>query len=133
MNDEAKRKIEVLLKEYDTCRQEILGRIGNRFNILALLGGLVGIVGAKKSDVNWPIVWIAIMILLMVWVWLGLLLHQLSKNVQDLEGRINEIAEEKLLRWESERASPLFKNTISYLMGGLNRLRRVVNCCKRTK
>jgi len=131
MNEEAKRRIEVLLKEYDTCREEILGRIGKRFNILTLLGGLVGIVGAKKTDVNWPVVWIAIAILLVVWTWMGLLLDQLSKNVQDLEGRINEIAGEKLLRWESERASPLFKRTTSWLIGMWKGFHEVVDRGKR--
>lgn len=100
-----KDKIIILLKEYDTLRAEILQRISNRFAFL----GLVISVGAfglfKAGDISTfkiLVLFFTALFLIAVWWQLGVVIKRCSKQIAEIEVIINQIAGEKLLRWEHE-------------------------------
>jgi hypothetical protein len=71
----AKRQIDILLKEYDTLRAEILQRINARFAIIGLVGALLAIVVTKWDwdsqhttvDLRWIIASVGMMIVVGTW------------------------------------------------------------------
>jgi hypothetical protein len=106
-----KGKIEILMKEYDTLRQEILSRINNRFLMLGLIGTFLGfalfadnsllrsyIFGISSRGI---VVVIGIVILVATWMWLGYLVGVLAARVSAIEQRVNELAGDELLEWET--------------------------------
>ena len=103
---EEKDKIHILLKEYDTLRAEILQRIGHRFAFLGLsgaVGAYVFFTAQSLSSYQTVVLIITIFILFGVWWQLGNLIARCSNRIAEIEGLINSIAEETLLRWEHER------------------------------
>lgn len=108
-NIEAKFKIDILLKEYDTLRAEILQRINARFGIIGFLGTLFAFVLSKwewqpkncSFDVRWPIVALGLTVLLGTWWWFGIRMQRLAARVSSIEKRVNQLAGEELLTWET--------------------------------
>ena len=103
---EEKEKINILLKEYDTLRAEILQRLSSRFAFL----GLFGAVGADGFFVAGDIsifqkfvLFLTALFLFAVWMQLGTVIARCAKRVAEIEEFVNQIAGEKLLRWESEQ------------------------------
>src|SRR5438128_1802475 len=102
-----KERVEVLFKEYDTLRAEIIGRTVGGFQLIAiialLVSGLIAWVGAH------PITWV-------FWIWLFTLVaasvffyyiayretNAAARRIGSIETQINELlGDEKLLQWES--------------------------------
>jgi hypothetical protein len=109
LND--KDKIDILLKEYDTLRQEILMRINHRFLMLGIIGTLLGFVLINDNPqlrihifgLSTKIILLmsGALLLLALWLFLGYLLGTLAARISTIERQINEIAGKKLLEWES--------------------------------
>lgn len=101
-------KINILLKEYDTLRSEVLERIKIAFSHLAYFGAVVAFALPASKDIPcWQrLVAIALaaiggVILLYTsflnWSWVG----KLAQHLQGLEVKINELADAgELLTWE---------------------------------
>lgn len=110
MND--KDSIQILFKEYDTLRAEILQRIGHRFAFLGLFGAVGGYAFFSfKRLALYQIVTLAVCatILFLVACQLGNLIARCSKRVGEIEQSINSYAGEKLLKWEHmKRGSKIF-------------------------
>lgn len=125
-----KSKIEVLLKEYETLRGEILSRIRSRFAVIGYLGAVVAFVLFQTKGVSWPdpvwplslfgasgaAVWptvilvAAVAILLAIWWQFGSLINKCALRVAQIEQKINSLAGEELLLWESQdERRPLFR------------------------
>jgi hypothetical protein len=103
---EDKEKIDILLKEYDTLRAEILQRLSNRFAFLGLFGavGAYGFFVSGNISISQKIVlFLTALFLLSVWMQLGIVVARCAKRVAEIEGYVNQIAGEKLLKWESEK------------------------------
>lgn len=110
ISSDAKTKIDVLMKEYDTLRQEILARSNNRFSILGLMFAAATALAAFKNtsmlkDISlttaaWSM---AVWLLLMGAVWwsLGRLIYACNRRLVMIERQVNELAGEELLRWET--------------------------------
>jgi hypothetical protein len=108
---EDKDKIEILLKEYDRLGQEILGRINNRFVMLGLVGAFLGVVFFKESPILTIQFWglsvrtvlaiSGLIALIAIWIYFGYLTGTLARRVSSIEKRVNELAGEDLLMWES--------------------------------
>lgn len=99
-------KINIVLKEYETLRTEILQRISNRFAFLSLFGaiGAYGLFKAAEISLFQAFVlFFAVIFLFAVWWQLGNVIARCSKRIAEIEKLINEISGEKLLKWESER------------------------------
>ncbi len=106
---EPKDRIDVLLKEYDTLRSEIIGRINSRFTVLGLGVGL----GLASLNVGSWSVWKAGSIgLLLVGLSAAALtarhwIRKCSARLADIEVEVNSLAGgAALLKWESSRRSP---------------------------
>ena len=95
-------KIQILQKEYDTLRAEILNRIGHRFTFLSFAGAIGGYAifsENKLTDDQSSVLWICADILLCLWAWIGLLMKRCSDRVAAIEREINALAGETLLKW----------------------------------
>ena len=106
-----KDKVQILLKEYDTLRAEILQRIGHRFGCLGLMGavGVYAFFMPKDLGVYQIIVLtISILVLLVVRWQLGNLIARCANRNAEIEEIVNKIAGETLLRWEHERLGSKF-------------------------
>jgi hypothetical protein len=101
-----KDKVQILLKEYDSLRAEILQRIGHRFAFLGLFGavGAYAFFAAKNLSAHQTaVLTISAIALFGVWWRLGNLIARCSKRLAEIEKAINSLAGEPLLRWEHER------------------------------
>jgi len=100
-----KTKIDILLKEYETLRNEIQVRINNRFTIFGLFAA-TGTFTATQSRtlLNWIIASLFVMSLLVLWWRLGYLIKRCSSRIAELEQLVNELAGEELLAWEGRVA-----------------------------
>ena len=101
-----KDKIQILLKEYDSLRVEILQRISHRFVFLSLFGavGAYAFFGAKNLGVyQTAVLMLSALALFAIWWQLGNLIAGCSKRIAEIEKAINSVAGEPLLTWEHER------------------------------
>lgn len=103
----AKDWIPILFKEYDTLRAEILARVNNSYQLHAVASGLIGLtlsnLLAKGADGK--LILAAVTTFAAPWFLLWLSIHRMirrcARRLQEIEGRINELAGADLLRWES--------------------------------
>jgi hypothetical protein len=105
-----KERISTLLKEYDTLRAEILSRINHRWQMLGLIGVIVSFISARDgSTLSLDLVPAYAMILLLFGLWLRSDFHLdvLSVRIAEIEKKVNEIAGETLLEWETRGARRL--------------------------
>jgi hypothetical protein len=102
-------KINILLKEYDTLRAEMLQRMNARFAIVGLLGALLVLLISKWEwqpagwplDVRWLVGVLGASILAGVFWRFGTLIRKLAARVSQVEQRVNQLAQEDLLTWET--------------------------------
>lgn len=120
MDDEKKYKIDILLKEYETLRQEILARTGHRFVLVSLAGGLMGFLittlfttKAHPSLVVYIFALVGAIVLGVIWRRFQLLIEQLSEGIVRIEHRINDLADDaELLKWEKKQQ---LQRSVSFL------------------
>jgi hypothetical protein len=124
--DDPRVKIQVLLAEYATLRQEIVSRTGTRFALLGLLLGLSTFVVVPREGVaifQYTVGVLVLFILLLVWWRLAWLIKQCTRRVAEIERKINGIVGEELLVWESRIASNfLFHRVVATLDRLLHRV-----------
>ena len=107
------KKIEILLKEYETLRTEILQRSGRRTAFVSLVGALGASAFFVENDFaahQIIVLSVAAVFLLGVWWQLGNVMARCGTRVSEIEERVNAMAEDELLQWEhKERGSKLFR------------------------
>jgi hypothetical protein len=104
MRPEARAKVEVLLKEYDSLRQEVISRLNNRFNLLGYAGAILTYAvfqGGGVADWRWLCAAGAALALLLVWLWGAKKIRELSIRIATIEKKINSLAGDALLAWET--------------------------------
>jgi hypothetical protein len=95
-------KIQILLKEYDALRAEIISRTSNRFSSLGILAAVVAFSASQQNVLLAWIVGGAVGLLLFgVWLRLGYLIGRCSAQIANVEEQINALAGDDLLTWES--------------------------------
>jgi len=107
LSTEDKTRVEVLLKEYETLRNEIMGRINNRFAVIGFIVALIAFIGSQSEiplHVRCVIGGLAFVVILVVYFRLGQLIKRCAVRIGDIEEKINSIMGEKLLVWESRIA-----------------------------
>jgi len=105
------KKIDILLKEYDTLRTEIIHRTGQRFSFISLLGTVSGYVLFKEKTPTFfqlMLILVAIVFLILVWLRFGKLITECSVRISEIETKINSLVGEELLVWESRNRRNLF-------------------------
>jgi hypothetical protein len=106
ISDDDKLKITVLLKEYDTLRQEVVGRISSRFGLVGF-GSALGIYLISQQPTVGRLVIVALWAAVMAILWwrTGLLIHRCSLRLREIERLVNALARDQLLVWESRVGS----------------------------
>jgi len=128
MNNE--EKISILLKEYDSLRTHLLQRLQNRFHFFVLFGAITAFAFFKPENkltrFQFIILLIGAVFLLGVWFWFGGITVRLSKHISSLEKRINDLAGETLLSWETDRAKNSILHPTHNIISGANRVEPIV-------
>lgn len=98
---------EVLLKEYDTLRTEVIERVKTAFSHLAFFGAVIAFAfqPSEKGSISPCIAfWLAVcgaIILLYIsvinWIWVG----RIATHLQILEKKINNATGKSTLTWEA--------------------------------
>lgn len=120
-DEDRKLRIDILLKEYDTLRTEILQRGNLRVGAIGLFVA-IGILFFGESD--GAFLWRVVAALLVlgaagvIWIesWYGVGLC--AFRLREVENRVNELAGEELLVWESTWASRRLFNRFSRFVAG---------------
>jgi F0F1-type ATP synthase assembly protein I len=99
------QNIEILFKEYDTLRNEIVTRTNNGYQLVAISGalaaGLIGWFSQHYFDRTfWLLLSVFAFVILVAAVLLIVDLRRLSLRLQELESEINKLAGTDLLKWE---------------------------------
>jgi hypothetical protein len=107
--------MEILFKEYDTLRAEILGRQTGGFQLVVIAGAAFAWLATRATD-SWgqlgsigKVLWIiGGVALLSIYIWLAnwaiVETKLISRRLMEIEQRINNLAGDKLLVWETERS-----------------------------
>jgi hypothetical protein len=120
MRPESKAKVEVLLKEYDSLRQEVISRLNNRFNLLGYAGAIFTYAvfqGAGVADWRWRCAAGAALTLLLVWLWGAKKIRELSLRIAAIEKKINNLSGDSLLAWETGQRARLWLGNASVAEG----------------
>lgn len=96
-------KVEVLLREYDTLRTEILARVRTRFELLGFLAIITAFAGSRDSSttVAVTVAAVALLIAIVVWIWFARGIKRCAVRILEIETKVNELLDDDLLRWES--------------------------------
>jgi hypothetical protein len=110
-----KDQINILLKEYDTLRAEILGRMNHRWQMLGLIGAIVAFISAQSGAIaGRAIAGVMAVGLFGLWLNSGRYVARLARRVSEIEKHVNGLAGENLLVWESQGGDRLIRR----LFGG---------------
>lgn len=104
ISDSDKKRIDILLKEYDTLRQEILARMQFRSQAVGMLAAITAAIAAFKiDDFVMRLQLLATGALFVVWIWYryAVLIVRCHERVVIIEKKVNELAKADLMEWES--------------------------------
>jgi len=109
MDDNA--RIDILLKEYETLRTEIISRTQSRFAITSIAAGAVALAFSAGSTLGSPWLFLILTSLAaaLLWARLGGLIRRASEGLHRVEEKVNEIAGEELLVWEHRAREPWWR------------------------
>jgi hypothetical protein len=102
-------KIEVLLHEYDTLRQEVMSRYSAQFQTIGAIGVIfAALIAAMVTGLGVvPGLWLIACGFVAFWalfLWADADISRLAKRLIELEKDVNTRAGETLLVWESSRS-----------------------------
>jgi hypothetical protein len=109
-------KIQILFHEYDTLRTEVIHRLNNSYQLVAVAGALLlWVVSNAKCDSGrfWVVLGISVLLVLAFGWLIYTDIKTISGRVRDLEKDINKRAGETLLVWET-CYSPLSVGYVRY-------------------
>ncbi len=104
---DTKTKVDVLLREYDTLRQEIVSRTNNRFAMAGLLVAVAAFVISQPELVaseRWGIAIVAFFVSIGGWWTIGFLIRCCAARLMEIEQRVNALVGDELLVWETRNA-----------------------------
>jgi hypothetical protein len=97
-----KEKIQILFKEYETLRAEIVARTSGGFQVLIVGGAVTTWLLARTSNGSF---WFLVIAFTSAFAFIAYSLFRdcarIAARLQQLESRINQLAGENLLEWES--------------------------------
>ncbi|HXH37721.1 MAG TPA: hypothetical protein VNN08_03760 [Thermoanaerobaculia bacterium] len=99
--------IQILLHEYDTLRNEIIGRTRDGFNLIAITAALLfGALSLFYGPAGaWPAIAVAVLSVGVFFFAAHETFFRISlaaTRIRELETRVNSLAGERLLSWEAE-------------------------------
>jgi len=117
METKADIKVQILLKEYDTLRNESIQKMGQRFALLTLAAGVVTLLSTQDLKHNTSMLcWLSCSALLLVWVFSAFHLNRLTKQLAKIESSVNSLVGEKLLSWSADCARNVLMHKILRFM-----------------
>ena len=112
LTDIEKAKIDILLKEYDTLRVEILQRTKSRFASLGLFSSIIAYGVFRSNPHNGlQLFFLGFIMFLVFAVWfaLGYCMWRCSNRISEIENKVNQIVGQgDLLRWETNLQESCF-------------------------
>jgi len=107
------KMIDILFKEYDTLRTEILARSTQRISFLGLFGATTGYFLFRYQDlstIQGMGMIFGMLFLFGVWVQLGNIINHCGTRIATIEQEINSLSGSgrELLEWESKNRSSIF-------------------------
>lgn len=104
---EQHHKVSVLLAEYSTLRSEVLAARSNIAQALSLMVAVqIGVFGiGMDRGAAWVVVTAFILAagyFLLIAAWNEVNTHKFTKRIREIEAAINNLAEERLLTWETD-------------------------------
>lgn len=111
LRPEAKAKVEVMLKEYDSLREEVISRLNNRFNLLGYSGAILTYAvfqGSGITDWRWLCAAGAALALVLVWLWGARKIRELSQRIAWIEKQVNSLYGDSLLAWETGQEEGIY-------------------------
>jgi hypothetical protein len=107
-------KIEILLREYDTLREEVMRRYDAQFQTIGMMAVvLVGLLAALAAGISGAIIAAlvagAFVVFIFLLLWADHDITKAAERLRELEGEINRRAGERLLRWETNAAGTIFR------------------------
>jgi hypothetical protein len=105
MGETQRLAIDILLREYDTLRMEILARVRTRFELLGFLAIIATIAATQDASRSFRVlVGVAgIAIALTVWGWFASGIKRCAKRIFTIEAKVNELMGAELLAWETSQ------------------------------
>jgi len=101
--DDTRLAVEILLKEYETLREEVISRINSRFTILGIaVAVLTWLLASPLSDHRLMVSGVGLLVLFDIWYYFAFLIRRCSVHIMRLEQEINALVGRKLLTWETE-------------------------------
>ena len=122
-------QVEILLKEYDALRTEIVQQMRIRFELVGVIGVVAGLVLTRDMD-TWAVVAVALAGLVgcvWVWGWLRVGIGRCAQQLVQVERRVNTLAGADVLTWQQnqqrrkEGSPDLFAEPTRYLRRRLRR------------
>ena len=107
-------RIQILLREYDTLRTEILQRATHRFGFVSVIAVVFsyGVYHSPSLHLYQAVaLGFALIIMACIWFQLGVLIARCSQRISEIETLVNTIAGHQLLSWEGERRKTDFFHT----------------------
>lgn len=109
MAQNMEQSIEILFKEYDTLRAEIIALIGNMYNVIgfgtAISAALLAWAVSKGFDYRfWFLVVVFASLVWLLWMMLHVAVSRATERIREIEGEVNRRAGEELLRWETHKS-----------------------------
>jgi hypothetical protein len=105
-------QIQILLKEYETLRTEILHCSNQRFSFLTIGGGVATFTLFKAVELAkfqiFVLIFAAIS-LCIFWFQLGRLIGKCANRTSEIEEEINKLSGTPLLKWETTRNRSFFR------------------------
>lgn len=95
--------VNVILKEYETLRNEILNRTRARLQLLVLVGAVMPLVVGFEATAQTIAAGVTAMIIgITVWFWLGFNIKRCAERLREIEAEVNALVGQDLLKWETE-------------------------------
>jgi hypothetical protein len=104
--------LELLLKEYDTLREEVLARVQSRFQLLSFLVAAAAFVVGQSSltQISVGLWWLLVGVVALVgivWFYFRVMIENCAKRLRQIEGALNGSAPTQVMQWESRRAKSI--------------------------
>ena len=98
------RRVDIIMEEYKTLREEVLMRVQTRFQLLGLGGGVIAFVTSQDSDDRLRTLAGGFLVLLAVWFWLSVGIRRCTGRILEIETEVNgHLGPPGALCWEKRQ------------------------------
>jgi ABC-type transport system involved in Fe-S cluster assembly fused permease/ATPase subunit len=101
--------LEIIFKEYDTLRTEIIALTGHMYNVIgfgaAISAALLAWSTSQGFDFRfWFLVFVFASVVWLLWMMLHVAISRNAERLRQIEAEVNRRAGDKLLQWETHKS-----------------------------